>query len=288
MGLAGLAIAALGLAAQPPSRAHQRGEASLQFEVASIKPNPSGDFRKSLGPAPGGFSAMNVTLRELIPMAYEIPASLSEISILGGPDWVDTERFDIEAKTGVERLPAGQIAQMLRVLLADRFRLKAHKETRERPVYLLATAEADRRLGPRLRPAAYDCAARRAALARKETPQPLPPPGPDGRGACTGQSRPGRLFSSGFSLDWLADSLAPSVNRVVLDKTGLTGGFDFELEWTPEQMPPARADRPEPVVDPTGPSIFTALREQLGLKLESSRAPVDVVVIDSAERPTPN
>jgi uncharacterized protein (TIGR03435 family) len=81
-----------------------RGEAPpLQFEVASIKPNPSGDFRKALGPPPGGFSATNVTLRELIPMAFGIPASLSGISVLGGPEWVDGERFDIDARTGVER-----------------------------------------------------------------------------------------------------------------------------------------------------------------------------------------
>jgi uncharacterized protein (TIGR03435 family) len=260
-------------------------ESLPQFEVASIKPNKSGDFRRSIGPAPGGFSALNVTLRELIPMAYGIPQAFGEISIVGGPKWMDDERFDIDAKTD-GRQPAARIGQMLRALLIDRFRLKAHKETREVPVYALVMADADRRFGPRLAPASYDCAVRRAALARGATPPPLPSPGPDGRNMCSGQSRPGNIWSKGFDIDSLTSSLAPFVGRVVRNHTGLTGGFDYDVEWTPES--PQRPDRPEPAIDPNGPSIFTALREQLGLKLDSQRGPVDVVVIDSAEYPTPN
>jgi uncharacterized protein (TIGR03435 family) len=265
----------------PPTQA-------LAFEVASIKPNRSGDFRRAIGPGPGGFSAMNSSLRELVAMAFGVSQSFAAINVVGGPSWIDSERFDIDAKTGVERLPFDQISQMLRALLVERFQLKAHQETRERDVYALVLADANRGTGPRLKSATYDCAARFAALARKETPEPLPPPGPDGRRACSGQVRPGSLFTTGLQIDFLADGLAPFVNRVVLDRTGLKGGFNLDLEWTPEQAGPPRPDVPSPPIDPNGPSIFTALREQLGLKLESAKAPVEVVVIDSAERPTPN
>ena len=260
----------------------------LQFEVASVKPNRSGDFRRAIGPGPGGFTAMNSSLRELVAMAFGVSQSFAAINVVGGPSWLDSERFDIDAKTGVERLPVEQISEMLRALLVERFQLKAHRETRERDVYALVIADPNRGTGPRLKPATYDCAARFAALARKETPQPLPEPGPDGRRACTGQTRPGSLFTTGFQINFLADSLAPFVNRVVLDRTGLKGGFNLDLEWTPEQAGPPRPDVPSPPIDPNGPSLFTALREQLGLKLDPAKAPVEIVVIDSAERPTPN
>jgi uncharacterized protein (TIGR03435 family) len=279
-----IAVVMLGLLeARPPAQ-----DVRSQFEVASIKPNKSGDFRRNIGPGPGGFSALNVTLREMLPMAYGIPQALAGISIVGGPAWADTERFDIDARTVGDRQPAERIGQMLRALLEDRFQLKAHKETRELPIYALVVAEPDRSFGPRFKAAAYDCAARYAALARKATPEPLPAPDAKGRRACSGQFRPGSIFSTGFDMDWLASNLAPFVSRVVVNRTGLSGGFDFDLEWTPDQRSIARPDLPELSIDPNGPSIFTALREQLGLKLESGRGPVDVVVIDSVEHPTPN
>jgi uncharacterized protein (TIGR03435 family) len=259
----------------------------LQFDVASVKPNHSGDLRRAIGPSPGGFSALNSSLRELVAMAYGVPQPVAAINVISGPAWIDSERFDIDAKTGVKRLPPAQISEMLRALLTDRFQLKAHTETRERDVYTLVVADSARGLG-RLTPATYDCAARYAALARKETPQPLPPPGSDGRRTCSGQTRPGRVFAIGFQIDALADSLAPFVGRVVLNRTGLAGGYNFDVEWTPEQPLPVRPDGDDLRIDPNGPSIFTALREQLGLRLESQRAPVEVVVIDAAERPTPN
>jgi len=260
----------------------------LQFDVASVKPNRSGDSRRAIGPGPGGFTALNSSVRELVAMAYGVSQSLAQINVIGGPAWVESERFDIDAKTGVERLPAAQISEMLRTLLRDRFQLKAHKETREREVYALVVADAARGLGPRLTAATYDCAARYAALARKETPEPLPPPRPDGRRTCSGQTRPGNLYAIGFQIDSLADSLAPFVGRVVVNRTGLAGGYNFDVEWTPEQAPVAGPDGDDRRIDPNGPSIFTAVREQLGLKLDSQRAPVEVVVIDSIERPTPN
>lgn len=256
------------------------------FEVASIKPNTSGDFRRSIGPSPGGFTASNVTLRELIPMAYGIPQLVATVAIVGGPDWIDRQRFDIDAKTD-GRQPAERIGRMLRALLEDRFGLKAHKETREMPVYsLVLTGPADR-IGPRLKAATYDCAARYAALARKETPPPLPPPDAQGRATCSGRSIPGRIYANGLDLESLANNLTPFVGRLVQNRTGLIGGFDYDIEWMPESQT-SRFDQPELRVDPNGPSIFTALREQLGLTLDSQRAPVDVVVIDSVELPTPN
>jgi uncharacterized protein (TIGR03435 family) len=279
--IAGTALLAGSQSQTPPA------EPSLEFEVASIRRNTSGDFRKSVGPSPGGFSALNVTLRDLLPLAYGVPQAMAGIRIVGGPAWADRERFDIEARTN-GRQPAARIGQMLRALLAERFQLKAHSETRELSVYALVVENADGRFGPHLKAASYDCAARYAALARMETPLPLPVPAADGRQACSGRVRPGDLYAIGFDMDWLTATLSPLVSRVVLNRTGLNGGYDFTLEWTPEQAPTPRPGEPELRIDPNGPSIFTALREQLGLRLDQQRAPVDVIVIDEAHYPTPN
>jgi uncharacterized protein (TIGR03435 family) len=275
---------ALPLRAQAPSVDH----ANESFDVASVKRNTSGDWRKSIGPAPGGrFLATNQTLRELMPFAFGLPQMTANIRIVGGPKWIDSDRFDVVAKTNGTPSPQ-ELSAMVRTMLNDRFKLAAHTETRELPIYMLVMAKSDGAYGPRLRRSdvsEVDCAARRAAVRRRE---PVPPPQPGQPPVCGGgRTVPGKITAVGWSMDQLMTSLAPFVGRVVIERTGLSGLLDFEIEWTPDQLPRQPPDDPEPLrIDPNGPSLFTALQEQLGLKLESTKGPVDVLVVDRVERPT--
>ena len=263
------------------------------FEVASVKTNKSGDNRIGIGFAPGGrFRATNVPLRELIAAAYGPPQPLAAFQITGGAKWVETDRFDIVAKApgdpqpGPNGPPPAMFA-MLRNLLVERFQLAVHRETKDSPVYALVLARADGKLGPQLHPATTDCAALMAA-ARARGGAPPPPPAPGERMPCGMRMFPGNLSGGGSSIAQITNVLARFVSRTVVDKTGLTGNYDLDLQWTPDQLPQGRGDAPPgiPAVDPNGPSIFTAVQEQLGLKLDSTRGPVDVLVIDRAEHPT--
>ena len=262
------------------------------FEVASVKVNRSGDGRVALFGQPGGrFNATNVTLQMLISTAFGTPQPLPNFQILGGPEWIRSDRFDIVAKApGDASLgPDGQMSLMVRTLLKERFGLVVHNETRELPVYALVMARADRRPGPQLKTAAVDCAA--MGRGRGGAPPPMPQPGDPERMLCGIRLTPGNLAGGGSSMAQFAFAISRFVNRPVLEKTELAGNFDFDLRWTPEQMPPAAPAGPPgapllPPIDPNGPSIFTAVQEQLGLKLDSTRGPVEVVVIDRAERPT--
>jgi uncharacterized protein (TIGR03435 family) len=254
------------------------------FEAASIKPNTSGDWRRAMGPAPGGrFTATNVPSRDLIAYAYGISQDSVSFRIVGGPKWIDDERFDVNAAVTGTWTPA-QMREMMRTLMADRFALAAHAETREMPTYTLA-AVPNQPL--RLRRSVVDeaaCQRRREAIQRRE---PVPPPVPGAPPICgTARTIPGTITAVGGSMPSLASTLGQFVNRSVVDRTGLSGLFDFELKWTPDTPPVVPPDAPPLNIDPNGPSIFTALQEQLGLKLESTRGPVDVVVIDRVQRPT--
>jgi uncharacterized protein (TIGR03435 family) len=271
----------------PPLRA-QAPASDPAFDVASVKANTSGDWRKSIGPAPGGrFLATNNTLRELIPFAYGLPQLAANIRIIGGPNWIDSDRFDIVAKTDGTPSPQ-EMGAMLRTLLKDRFRLAAHNETRELPVYALVMARSDNAFGPRLRRSEVsevDCAARRAAIRRREPVAPQQPGRPPVCGS--GRTVPGKIAAVGWPMEQLVSALTPFAGRVVLERTGLSGLFDFDLDWTPDQLPRQPPDDPEPLrIDPNGPTLFTALQEQLGLKLESGKGPVEVLVIDRAEKPS--
>jgi uncharacterized protein (TIGR03435 family) len=260
------------------------------FEVASVRPNKSGQPFVSLGIQPGGrYTATNVPLRLLIRNAYQ----LQDSQIIGAPGWVDSDRFDIVAKAegdvppSVPGGPPGPIQFMLRALLAERFNLKMHTEQRELPVYALVLARADGKLGPQLRPAAADCA---AVLARRGGPPPAPPQ-PGERLPCGMRIGPGQLTGGSLPISLFANTISPIVQRVVLDRTGLSGNFDFELTWTPDQIPqgpPPPGAPQQPPIDPGGPSILTAVQEQLGLKLDSTRGPVEVFVIDNVTQPTPD
>lgn len=292
LSIAGSFIVGLLCAARLMAQAPATDTAKLAFDVASVKPNKSGDMRVSLGIQPGGrFTATNVSLRALIRSAYQ----LQDFQLVGGPDWIASERFDIIAKAMGDvpsRPPWGQpgpMQFMLQTLLEERFKLSMHRERRELPVYELVLARTDGKLGPQLRVSTVDCAAMAAARGRGGAPPPGPPS--PGERPCGIRMMGGRLAGGGFPLSQLATTLSQFVQRVVLDRTGLTGSFDFDLTFTPDQLPqgpPPPGAPPLPPIDPNGPSIFTALQEQLGLKLESTRGPVEVLVIDRVEQPTPD
>ena len=261
------------------------------FEVASVKPNKSGDNRIMLGIQPGGhFTASNVTLRMLIRQAWRI----QDFQIVGGPGWLGSDRFDIVAKADGNPGPTppggppGPLELMVQSMLQERFRLALHNDTREMPIYALTLARTDGRLGPQLKKSDVDCAAF-AGRGRGG-----PPPGPPlftERPMCGMRIGPGTLSAGGISLSQLANNISNFVQRTVVDKTGLSGSVDVDLTWTPDQIPQGVAPPgapPLPPIDPNGPSIFTAVQEQLGLKLESQRGPVDVLVIDRVEPPTPD
>jgi len=245
------------------------------FEVASVKPNKSGDVRVSGGFQQGGrYRVTNYTLRALIAAAYVRPQVNPDFLISGGPKWIDSDHFDVEAKA-TEDLPAATGAEtaasprrvMLQSLLAERFKLKVHVEASERPIYALVVATPDRKMGSQLHPSTADCAGTPAA--------------------CAPRIGPGIVSGASFTLPQLVNLLPRFVNRVVVDRTGLVGPFAIDLRWTPapgEWMAPPLPGVSDPPAD--GPSLFTALQEQLGLRLESQRGPVDVLVVDSAERPT--
>jgi uncharacterized protein (TIGR03435 family) len=267
------------------------------FEVASVKPNKTGQAGGSLTMPPGRFTASNIPLKVLVTNAYQ----LSFFQVVGGPDWVSNDRFDIAARAP-EGTPPEQTRAMVRTLLKDRFKLVVHMEIRDTPIYALVKARADDRLGPTLKRSTTDCgpirAQRAAAIAEVararggRVPVP-PPPAPNepvvcqmrvsGRGSATLTYRAGNI-----TMSVLANALRPYVGREVVDRTGLMGEFDFDLQFAP---PPTTgsvdAGIPVAPLDDAA-SVFTALQEQLGLKLESTRGPVELMVIDSAERPSEN
>ncbi len=251
------------------------------FDVASIKLNKSADPRVMVRPARGGrFTATNIPLQFLITLAYGV----KDFQISGAPPWLTSERYDIEAKAegdpGIETL-----GPMLQTLLEDRLQFKYHRETKEVPVYALVVAKAGK-----LHQAEGECGPRASG------PPPPPEPGKTPTPPCGGFFMfPGRLGGQKVAITQLIDSLSRFTGRTVLDQTNLTGKYDINLEYTPEQgqfqAPPGGAPNglpPLPPSDPNGPSLFTALQEQLGLKLESQKGPVEILVIDHVERPSEN
>jgi len=283
----GAALASVTLGAQ---------SAAPGFEVASIKRNKSGDGFIGMGMQPGGrLTMINMPVRQLIVRAYGV----QPYQVLGGPSWITSDRFDITAKAPGDASPQ-QMNAMLEALLADRFKLKVRKETRQSDVYRLVTARADGKLGEALKPAAVNCD---MARGRAGGPMPGPGAGPEpARGAAPGGPMmgpcqfliaPGRFQVAGQSMAAFANSLGMQVGRPVLDETGLQGAYDFTLTFMPDPggrgmpagLPPPGA--PElPPIDPNAPALPTALQEQLGLRLESGKGPVEMIVIDSIDQPT--
>jgi uncharacterized protein (TIGR03435 family) len=300
-GLLLLPFASHGMRAQTPPA----GTDKPRFEVAAVRENTNNDGKVMIGIQPGGrFTAVNVPLWDLIRQAFGVQRT----QIVGAPDWTETARYDITAKAEEDipgtgpGSPQGPLHFMLQDLLADRFKLRTHRETRELPIYALTLARSDNKLGTGLRPSTVDCAAMRGRGGRMGPP-PGPPPAGAGapnaaaalgwpeRPPCGMRVAPNQVVAGAATLAQLTQMLSQFTQRIVIDRTGLDGGFDIDLTFTPERMPqgpPPPGAPPLPSIDPNGPSLFTALQEQLGLKLESERAPVEVLVIDHVERPTPD
>jgi uncharacterized protein (TIGR03435 family) len=276
----------------PPLAAQSRPAAAggPAFEAASVKANRSGDLDARLVPQPGGrLTATNVPAAELIRFAYDLP----DFQVSGGPKWLTSDRFDVVAKADGDP-PVTEKRLMLRRLLAERFKLTAHTETRELPLYALVMARSDGRLGSHLRRAAADCARITPPAADVVGIGPSPSNGPAGCGFfgfAPGTDFPsgrGGLAFRGLTMAALAKIFVPMLRRSVSDHTGLAGYFDAEFSFIAElPIPPPPPGVPAPPFEPFV-SVFTVLPEQLGLKLESRRGPVDVLVIDRVEPPTPD
>jgi uncharacterized protein (TIGR03435 family) len=243
----------------------------VAFEVASVKPNVSGDPAATIGTQPGGrYFAINVKARDLVAAAY----GRQPYQVVGGPSWLDADRFDVNAKASADQPltpgtpggPPSATQLMVRALLAERFSLVSHEEKREMPMFHLVRARADGSFGSGVRPSTADCS----------IPQAPVPTGQ--RSPCGVRLGPGLLSAGSRTMAALASLLSQFVQRTVADHTEVSGRFDFDLSWAP--------DVPGNLPPETGPGIFTAVQEQLGLKLQPARGPFDVLVVDSIERPT--
>ena len=264
-------LAVIFLAASPAAIAQTADR--LAFDVASVKSNVSGAAGGSVRITPGGrLVAQNAPLRLLIGAAYDV----RDFQLFGGPGWLSSEHYDIEAKAKNDTPTEREISQMLQSLLSDRFHLIAHRETRELPLYRLSVGKG----GNKLESARANC-----------TPM-IPPPNPaqidpatfrpcGGFNTTTGMLRGGTV-----GMARLAIALSRILGRTVTDETGLGGTYDVNLRWTPDETQALQT--PQPLADPTAPSLFTAIQEQLGLRLESGKGPVEVLVIDQAEKPSGN
>jgi uncharacterized protein (TIGR03435 family) len=263
-----VAVACLLAAEAPPD-----GQAPPQFEVASVRRNVSGEQDGSIGAqANGRFVVRNVPLRFIIQVVHEMPA----FRITGGPGWIDAEHYDIQAKAA-EAVPEPQLHAMMRALLADRFKLSMHAETRSVAGFALVRARPTGALGPQLRAHAEPC---------PPDPEPAQAPGPvDAAPLCGKMSGSDRLIRmTARPLADLATILARRVGRPVVDRTGLPGLFDVDVRWTAD----ARSSAPlaqTPAAPDDSVSVFTALQEQLGLRLQSERVDTEFLVIDRVERP---
>jgi uncharacterized protein (TIGR03435 family) len=274
-----LVIAILNLA---PTRA-QSLEPRPEFEVASVRPYVPDNRRRGIFPSPGRFNAVGVPLKLLMQNAYRVQPFL----IVGGPSWIGSDTYDVVAKTDG---PAStdQVRLMLQMLLEERFKLKVRRETREVPVYALVVGKN----GPKLPTAEGEC----VAGVLNGLPPRLPARGKVPSLPCDGFSvRPNQgvetLYGLNVSMSAMARGpLSQMLERPVVDKTGLAGRYFVELEWTPvESRPQVEAGNPgQSAPDSSGPDIFMAIQEQLGLKLEPAKAPVEVIVIDHVERPEAN
>jgi len=260
LGLMGMFAA--GAAGQVP-----QARASAAFDVATIKPTNATDGHTHIyrHPEDGEFQAMNLSLKGLLEFAYGLP----ETRMIGGPAWLDSAKWDVQAKAGSDvdvqiRTSSDEARrtlkqQMVQALLADRFKLTVHQETRELPVYALVVAKG----GPKFHEA-------------------------EANGTSIGSGNSHIRIQGGDSVAVLAALLAKVLGRVVLDQTGIQGRYDITLKWTPENGLPDKVNGASSAEETNGPSIFTAVQEQLGLRLETQKGPVGVLVVDRVEMPSEN
>jgi uncharacterized protein (TIGR03435 family) len=267
----------MGAVIQRKAAAQDTVSTSLAFEVSTVRPNNSGTRSSNLNFETDAIRSVNLPLIFLLQYAYNLNAGSSD-QIIGAPAWLSSVPFDITAKmddetsSRISKMPNEErdatLRLMIRELLADRFKLKIHHESKELAVFALKVV----RDGPKLTSAVAP---------------PIVPPKPRRPDDWTGlHNRDGLMQGRDASMKMLVDALSwkPEVGgRLVVDQTGLQGNYNFALRWTPDSGRSA-ADNP----GESGPSLFTALQEQFGLKLESKKAPVDCIVIDHVEQPTPN
>jgi len=293
-GWSAIAVAVVfGLACAMPNEAQPQTQSVVatapmyEYEVVSVKPSKPGTSSGYTMNTPDGYTAKGTLLRILVDYAYGI---MDDERLSEAPSWISSQRFDVDAKmdgsvaealqkmSKDERVLARQ--QMLQALLADRFKLTVHRETKQLSIYTLVIAKNGSKLKE----------------AKPDDTYPNGIKGPDGRAlsnAVRMEMSTGGLTMTGqaVSITYLARTLSQQVRRIVVDKTDLAGSYDFSLQFMPEQggLRAAPGDTsPLPSSDPSGPSLFTAVQEQLGLKLESGKGPVEIIVIDRIERPSGN
>ena len=252
-------------------------EDRLIFEVASVKPANPDARGTSINFVPGGgLKVTNATLKTLITFAYDIRG----FQVSGGPGWLDSERYDLLAKPehaegpaqlkemtdAQQKTAAERIRERLRMLLAERFRLAIHRESKEVPVYALTIGKNGSKL--------------------EESKEP---DGANQSMSTNMNNGKAQMTARRIPMQHLANVLSGQLSRPVLDRTGLMGKYNFKMDWSADMSargPDAAADAN--AADPSGPSIFTAVQEQLGLRLESTKGPVEIIVIDSAEKASEN
>ena len=261
---------------------------AVTFDAASVKVNKSGSPQGDETVSPGRFTATNLSLEFLVRLAYErSPRSrgLEPFEVSGGPAWLASDRFDVSATAGRE-ISLTELRSMLRALLSERFKLKAHYETKQGPVYRMVMSQRGT-LGPQLRRTAADCAAVTADPLRGITPGQPEPCGYFGPAPTVplGSDKAYQAFR-GLTMEDFALRIYPYVGRRVIDSTGLAGYFDGDFEFTAEVvMPPPPPGLPNPYDGRVLPSVFSVLPQQLGIRLESARGPVEMLIVDHAEHP---
>jgi uncharacterized protein (TIGR03435 family) len=273
-------------------------ESRPSFEVVSIKPNRTNQGIPLVVFQPGGrMIAANVNIRQVILVAYTI----DNLQLVDAPDWTTSERFAIEARTG-DSMPTSTIRLMLRSMLAERFNLVAHTERRNLPIVAMTMARPDKRPGPKLVPSGPEC--RRIRPPEGIPIPPPPPPPPPGaanaapiriiletdeppRRRCGAMVTPGWMSAGNITMQEFTRPLSQVLRRPVINETGLDGEFDLDVIFSPEGLGGALVG-PPPASVSDAPSLETALRDDLGLRLESRRGPVDVLVVDRIDRPTEN
>ena len=234
---------------------YSQSAAGPQFEVASVRPSRADATNggSSVNTRDGRLTMTNVTLRQCIVAAFRV----KEYQLSGGPGWLNSDRYDIVAKADQ---PVKDLMPMLQTLLAERFQLAIHREGRMFQAYVLEVAKN----GPKLEKA-----------------------GPEG-GSNTSSGR-GTITAQRTTMDRFSDTLSRTMERPVVDRTGLEGAFNLKLEWTPDTAQPSKTSGDgKPAESVLGPSIFTAIQQQLGLKLEGPKAPIEILIIDRAEKATEN
>jgi uncharacterized protein (TIGR03435 family) len=251
LGLAIIVCIATGASALNPAAAQGSSDSARRFDVASIKSNSDASSRLRMQRLPGGGLAITAaTVRDLVRFAFAVDA----LQVYGSVGWMNSERFDILAKLvdGQEKVTKEQSLRMLQSLLAERFQLKVHKEYKEMPAYVLTVGPEGHKLNPMT----------------DEPKQPTP--------------KKGTAILRTTTTSGLASALTSMLGRVVVDETHLSGDYDILLEYSP-----VRAS-PDTTLDGSGPSVSEAVRDELGLRLVSRRAPVEVITIDRVERPVAN